>query len=318
MSTKTECIRLGLIGAGPWGRNYIHTIAGLKGVRLARLASRNPESPALVGPDCRISADWRELLAAEDLDGVIVATPPTLHAEMAGAAIDRGLPVLVEKPMTTDLGDAAALVERAGAKGAIFKVDHIHLYSAAWEALKHEAAALGPLRAVKTEAGNWGPFRRQTPMLWDWGSHDLAMCLDLIGRPPEKITARRLDARQTEDGHGEVLELGLDFGGVTASITIGNLFKEKKRLFRASFEGGTLVLDDTQEDKLRLTASPSSTSGGAGDPLPVAGGTPLERAVSAFASAISEGVPDLSDARLGVDVVRVLTRIDEELAADAA
>ena len=76
-------LRLGLLGAGRWGRNYIRTIAASAGVRLARLASRNPDSANLVPPDCVIFADWREMLDARALDGVIVATPPGVHAEMA-------------------------------------------------------------------------------------------------------------------------------------------------------------------------------------------------------------------------------------------
>ena len=91
-------LNLGLIGAGSWGRNYIRTLAGLEGVDLVRLCSRNPESAKLAGPDCEISPDWRQLIEAGDLDGVIIAAPPALQSEMMLAAIGRGLPVLAEKP----------------------------------------------------------------------------------------------------------------------------------------------------------------------------------------------------------------------------
>ena len=111
-------LNLGLIGAGPWGRNYIDTIRALDGVALTRLASRNPESAALAGPDCEITGDWRKMLAAGDLDGVIIATPPALHAEMTLAAIDRGVAVLVEKPMTLNLAEAEIVLERAQSQGA--------------------------------------------------------------------------------------------------------------------------------------------------------------------------------------------------------
>ncbi len=57
-------LNLGLIGAGPWGRNYINTIAGLFGVRLSRLACRIPARAAPAGTGCQISEYWREMLAA--------------------------------------------------------------------------------------------------------------------------------------------------------------------------------------------------------------------------------------------------------------
>ena len=129
-------IRLGLIGAGRWGRNYIRTINGLPGVRLARLASRNPDSARLIPTGCSIFTDWREMLSSRDLDGVIVATPPHLHAEMAFAAIDAGLAVLIEKPLTLSVAEAHALRERARERGVLAMVDHTHLFNPAFRALK--------------------------------------------------------------------------------------------------------------------------------------------------------------------------------------
>jgi len=75
-------LRLGLVGAGRWGRNYIRTIAELEDVVLARLASRAPDAAALAGDGCAVAADWSELITAGDLDGVIVATPPATHADI--------------------------------------------------------------------------------------------------------------------------------------------------------------------------------------------------------------------------------------------
>lgn len=129
-SYSSENLNLGLIGVGPWGHNYIKTIKGLKGITLSRLANRNPESARLVSPGFEISNDWRVLIKAGDLDGVIVAIPPALHVEMTLAAVDR-----------------------ARSKGAIVLVDHIHWYSAAWEALKREVIRRGPIRTITAKGG---------------------------------------------------------------------------------------------------------------------------------------------------------------------
>ena len=75
-TSSSKNLNLGLIGAGPWGHNYIRTIDGLDGITLACLASRNPESARLVGPGCKIHQDWREMIKTNDLNGVIIATPP--------------------------------------------------------------------------------------------------------------------------------------------------------------------------------------------------------------------------------------------------
>ena len=74
-------LRLGLIGAGHWGKVYIKTLERLPGFSLARLASNNPESRNLVHEGCQISKNWQEVTSADDLDGVIIAAPPKMHAD---------------------------------------------------------------------------------------------------------------------------------------------------------------------------------------------------------------------------------------------
>ena len=90
-----------------------------------------------------------------------------------------------------------------------------------------------------------------------------------------------------------MLELYLDFGDAAASITIGNLFSEKIRLFSIAFEGGELIYDDTRDgtEKLRLETTPDDPGG----TFKLGPGLPLERAVLAFAAAIALGTPDVDD-----------------------
>ena len=295
--------RLGLIGSGAWGRNYIATARGLDGIDLLRVASLDADVQGLVDPRCQVTADWREVAEAGDLDGIIVATPPALHAEMARLAMACGLAVLIEKPLTRDLSEAEDLLAFAEAHGARVLVDHIHLYGGPWAALKAALPDLGPIRHLTGEAGNWGPFRADCPVLWDWAPHDISMCLDLVGRPPVSVTARRL-----EDGpEGENLALGLDFGeGLEASIIVGNRMAAKKRLFVVECAEGTLRLDDTVSEG-KLIRQPS------GQPLPHDRQSPLANALRALAKTARKMDPDLNDLRLGCQVVRVLDRLEKAL-----
>jgi predicted dehydrogenase len=303
-------IRLGLIGAGPWGRRYIETIGRLDGVRLTRLASRNPESPQLVGDACAIDTDWRATVAADDIDGIIIATPPALHCEMARAAVEAGLPVLVEKPLTLGSAEAESLLAAAVAADGLVMVDHIHLYSPAYRRLKELAGDMGAIREIRGENGDRGPFRPDTPVLWDWGSHDVALCLDLAGQVPERITARRLEHRQGQKNGGETIALTLGFAdGLEASITLGNLFESRRRSLEVHFDGGVLTYDDTAADKL-TRRKPSSAEAQA---VAVDGTPPLDRVIGAFARAIEQGAPDLSGLRLGAEVVSVLEQAARSL-----
>ncbi len=297
----------------------------MSGLELALLCSSNPESKSLVSPSCRITSDWREVAASGEIDGVIVATPPALHARMVEEAVRSGLPVMVEKPLTIDFGEARRLEEIVGEAGVPVLVDHIHLFHPAYRALKREAADMGEVRHILSEGGNRGPFRKDASALWDYGPHDLALCLDLLGASPARIAAERVVSQSTEEGYGEVVSLALEFaGGVRAEISTGNLMDEKRRRFAVWFEKGALVFDDLAEHPLVRyetgvdfsgpgVLSGAGGLGGTGHPIPVAPTLPLTAALEAFASGIQGKGGEGFGLALGVEIVRLLGECEAQL-----
>ena len=309
-------VRLGLIGAGRWGRIFINTLNRLDGFELVRLASSNPQSQALVGEGCRVCEDWRSVAAADDLDGVIIATPPALHAQMAQTAIIAGNPVLVEKPLTLNIEEAQAVLDIAEQHDAIVHVDHIHLYHPAYRALKTQGLGMGPIHAIRAGAGDWGPFRADTSLLWDRGTHEIALCVDLLGAKPDTVFARWIETRNTDEGLGETIALQLTFAdGVRADIDLSNLLQSKKRLLGVHFDRQTLIFDDVGPKA--LVCEPRSED--AKDHpektriLEVQDILSLDQVLLDFAHAIKKGQCDLAGLKLGVDVVEVLTACQQSL-----
>ena len=309
-------VRLGLIGAGPWGRNYIKTVRDLEGVSLTRLASRNPEASQWVDENCKITTDWKIVASADDLDGVIVATPPHLHVEMSQTVLDAGLPVLVEKPLTLNLEDAKKLLEFAEIMRGLVVVDHIHLFHPGWKKLKEYGSTLGKIRKISTSAGAWGPFRPDVPVLWDWGAHDVAMCLDLLSASPAQVSAQKLESRLVKDVYGESLLLQLEFGsGAQAVIKLNNLLDKKVRVFSVFYEEGVLVFDDRATHKL-VRYQPYEESIGPndpGEPLNIPLDMPLNCVVRDFADAVRKKSYDTQSLQLAVEVTTVLSRAQAEL-----
>jgi len=296
--------RLGLVGAGRWGRNIVRTIAGMDDARLVRIASANPETAALAGPGCVVDPDWRNVVGAPDLDGVIVATPPETHAAICLSAIARKLPVFVEKPLALDPNEAARVADAAERAGTPVLVDHIHLFHEAYDRLKAEAARHGGIVALASRGGNCGPFRAYPP-LYEWGAHDLALMLDLGGIDATLAVARRTKT-ETRDGFaGANYEVRLEWpGGRSGTATFGNLFGRKERRLEAVCRDATFVMDDTADDPLVAIA------GGRARPLGVVRSQPLRRALDAFVRAVrGEAAPHLG-ARLGLRVVEILAEVE--------
>lgn len=305
---SSDPVRLALIGAGRWGRNYIRTIAGLPGAALVRLASSNPDSQVLAPPGCVVAADWRAAVTAPEVEAVIIATPPATHAEVALAAIAAGKAVLVEKPLTLDRREAETIARATREAGVMVWVEHTQLFNPAWTALKAALPTLGPILAVRSEAGNHGPYRKgSVPMLWDWGAHDIAQILDLMGRDPDRISAAWTARGEREGGDAGDVTLTLRFGSVEARTRLCNTMDKCRRL-AVHGENGVLLFDDVAVNKLtRHPPSPAfAWPTGAGKPLAVEPEMPLTRAVRLFVQAVRTPASGHSPLELGVRVVRVL------------
>jgi len=120
-------IRIGIIGAGFARSTQIPGFAACEGARVTAIASAHREHAAEVAREFRIdhvAADWRELVARDDVDLVSIVTPVVTHCEMALAALDHGKAVLCEKPMAMNAAEALQMTERARAGGVLALIDH--------------------------------------------------------------------------------------------------------------------------------------------------------------------------------------------------
>lgn len=116
-------IRLGVIGAG-WfaSRRHLPDAENDPHLALTALCRRDPNARAKMTERFKIAPehaydDWQQMLDGEELDGVLIATPNALHYEQAKAYLERGLHVLIEKPMSVRAKDARELVALAEARG---------------------------------------------------------------------------------------------------------------------------------------------------------------------------------------------------------
>ena len=281
-------LRIGLVGTGRWGQAYIRTLAILPDVTLA--ATYN-------------SSFAPSVFECDNLDGLIVATPPSSHAALARAAFERRIPVLIEKPMTLDLAEARELAELFDRVGLPAMVDHTHLFHPAYEGLKAIINTLGgpdAVKSIRAEAGNRGPVRSDASVLWDWGAHDVAMILDLMNGKPTTVCGYSEPA-----GDGEHVQLTFSYAnGTRAEIDVCNGLDHRIRSLSVDCGDKTVIYYDTIPAKLRCGSRAISVSPD----------LPLTRVILSFVESIRSGQVRRSGLDVGLSVVEILAACERSIA----
>jgi predicted dehydrogenase len=144
--TATPVVGLGLVGAGGFATFLAGATASLPTVAVRAVADSRPAAARDLARahGARCVESWRDLLAEDDVDAVVVATPPAGHAEIARAALEAGKHVFCEKPLALDDADARDLVATVERTGRVLVVDHVLRYNPLLRALTRLPSALLP------------------------------------------------------------------------------------------------------------------------------------------------------------------------------
>ncbi len=190
-------LRLGLIGYGYWGPNYARILNELPDCELVGCAEISPaalERARQRLPGVELTADYREWLGRDDLDGVIIATPAVTHYPVVRECLEAGKHVLCEKPLTRSAAEALELAGIAERCGRTLMVGHTFLFNPAVQMLKEylERGILGKPLYVYCDRLGLGPIRKDVSVLWDLAAHDVSILLHLFGErnPIEDVVAR--------------------------------------------------------------------------------------------------------------------------------
>jgi predicted dehydrogenase len=120
-------VRIGIIGTGFAEKVQMPALAHVEGARVVAVAAGRRESAERAAAAFgigRVCETWEELVGLDDVDLVVISSPPHTHAPAAIAALSAGKHVLCEKPMALDLAEAGRMVEAAGTAGRLALVDH--------------------------------------------------------------------------------------------------------------------------------------------------------------------------------------------------
>lgn len=308
--------RIGVAGAGPWGSNVIRTCAEIGA--LAAICDPDEARLARAGegkPGVALVRDYAELLPL--VDAVAIAAPAVQHAELALRAIAAGKHVFVEKPLAMNAADAEQVAAAAGRAGVRVVVGHVLLYHPAIRALfaKVEEGAIGALTHVRARRLNLGRVRAYENVWWSFAPHDIAMVLALMGEPPTSVGGALHAVRGVPVADFAYADLTFS-GGRSAHVSVSWLDPHRQSRLDVFGTKGVLTFVDGR-DAAALTLRPCGVSGSldtwSGDEQSIAfePAPPLRVEIEAFLRAAADGSATPTDARLGVEVVRVLEMLEQ-------
>ena len=182
-------MKVAVLGCGYWGSKHVRVLNSIPDVehvvavdfREERLTELRREFPA-IGVSRRLED------ALEEVDAVIVATPPDTHARCAMTAMHAGKSVLVEKPLATSTLDARQLVDTAENLGVVLGVGHTFEYNAAVWKLRDllDAEELGGIHYIDSARLNLGLYQSDVNVIWDLAPHDVSICNFILRATPTR------------------------------------------------------------------------------------------------------------------------------------
>jgi len=247
--------KVAVIGAGNWGRNHVRTLAALPEADLVAVCDADPGRRSAVERQYPAVFTTDEVAKALDkADAAVVATPAAFHPEHARCAIERGMPVLVEKPFALSVRESEEMAEFADKKNVPVVVGHLLLFHAAVERLKSliDAGDLGELYYLYSQRVNLGQVRPDENALWSFGPHDAAVAVELLGSAPVAVSAHGKSYLQR--GIEDVVFMMLEFeSGVIAHVQMSWLDPHKERRLTVVGSEKMVVFDDMQiREKLKV------------------------------------------------------------------
>ena len=321
--------RVGLIGLGAMGRNHLRLLNAREDVRLVAISDPLDEvlQSGAAGTQAQAYLEPLAMLAEADLDAVVIASPTTTHLPLALAAADRGIAMLVEKPLAATPAEADELVDASIDTGVPIQVGHVERFNPAVLELGRllDEGWLSTVYAITSRRAGPFPARiRDVGVTIDLATHDVDILSFVAAERPTRVSAET--AQRVHQDHEDLLFGLLSFpSGSVGMLDVDWLTPAKRRTLTVVGEEGMFELDylsqrltftrSTDTTNPRLISGYAPTFEGESIDLPLASGEPLAAELDAFLTVVREGgrpVVNAQDGRWAVVVADALLRAARE------
>ncbi len=253
---SAQRLSFGVVGLGYWGPNLLRVLTDNPGIEvkwICDLDESRLERFQRRYPGVMVATDIAQVLHADDLDALVLATPVFTHYELCSRSLLAGKHTFVEKPLANTATLAEDLVRLASEQQRVLMCGHTFLYSPAVRAIKRllEAETLGDIYFISSSRVNLGLHQRDVSVIWDLGPHDFSILLHWLGEVPTSVRAVGRDS--IVEGMFDVAFVTLNFAsGIVASVELSWLSPSKLRRTVVVGSEKMVVYDDGAAEPIRL------------------------------------------------------------------
>lgn len=236
---STGLTRVGVVGVGSLGFHHARLLSNMAGAQLVGVYDTRAERQAEVVAKLGVPPASSLAALLDRVDALVIAVPTQAHEAVALPAVQRGIHVLIEKPIAPSLGAADRILAVARTAGALVQIGHVERFNAALRAC--EPYLEEPMFVESHRLAPFGPRGTDVAVVLDLMIHDLDLVLSLMKGRVETISAVGVPVLTSSP---DIANARLEFaGGGVANLTASRVSLERMRKIRFFQRSGYISLD---------------------------------------------------------------------------
>jgi len=284
-----QVLKIGVAGAGVMGRNHARVLTDIRDVELTHVFDPDAVvAEGVAGAYGAAPVTTAEAFAEAGLDAAVIATPNRTHADLGVALLERGVHVLVEKPIAATVEDAQRLIDAARANDRVLMVGQVERFNPAVEAVKRAIADEDVISIQITRVGPFPPRMGEVGVVIDLAVHDIDIIRHLTDSEIVEVQPQ-LARTKAEREDTALLQFRLA-NGTIAHITTNWVTPYKTRTLQVATKAKFVVADlMTRQVTEYFGQQPDGTYSTRG--VHSWPNEPLKKELEAFVHAIRTGEP---------------------------
>lgn len=232
-------VRVGVIGAGALGYHHTRILREVPGAKLVGFHDSNAERTTMVASELGVDAFASLESLLDQVDAVTIAVPTPAHFAVATPALERGLHVLIEKPIAATLAEADALLATAKRTGAVIQTGHVERFN---RAVRGALPYVDSPRFIESDRlAPFNPRGSDVAVVLDLMIHDIDLVRTFVGGGVASVSAVGVPVLTP---FVDIANARLTFdSGAVANITASRVSRERMRKLRIFQQSGYMSLD---------------------------------------------------------------------------